>query len=139
MRPLLAAVLGAATAAAGAVVLGDYPLSGPVPWLAAVVIPLLIGAVMTLVAGRHHRILWVATGPLALGSLAWGVRIATGWGLDPVAASCWAAMGVGLVWPVAWGLRPRRRPAPVGGRSVDGQLGDLGHPPAAGRAQAGDP
>ncbi len=132
MRLALAVVLGVAAAAAGAVVLGDYPLSGSVPWLAALIIPLLIGVVMTLVAGGHRPALWIATGPLAAGSVAWGVRIATGWGLDPVPASCWAAMAISLVWPLAWGLWCARRPAP----SVDGQLGDLRHP---GRAQIGDP
>ncbi len=49
MRLLTAALEGVAVAVAGAVVLGDYPLGGSVPWLAAVVIPLLIGATMTLV------------------------------------------------------------------------------------------
>lgn len=131
MRLAIAALLGIAVAVAGAVVLGDYPLSGSVPWLAAVVIPLLIGAVMTLTAGTHRRALWIATGPLAAGAVAWGVRIATGWGLEPVPASCWAAMAGALVWPVGCGLWPRRiRP------SVHGHLGDLGH---AGGAQVGDP
>ena len=109
MRPPLAVLLGLGTAAGCAVVLGDYPLSGSVPWLAALVIPLLIGVVMTLVAGGHRSGLWILTGPLALGAMAWGVRIATGWGLDPVPASCWAAMVISLVWPLGWALGPARR------------------------------
>lgn len=115
MRLSLAVVLGVATAAGCAVVLGDYPLSGWIPWLAAVVIPLLIGAVMTLVSGRHRAALWMLAGPLALGAMAWGVRIATGWGLDPVPASSWAAMALALAWPVARGITAVRRSASVDG------------------------
>ncbi|HET6966283.1 MAG TPA: hypothetical protein VFH58_16020 [Acidimicrobiales bacterium] len=137
MRLLLAALVGTAAVVACAVVLGDYPLSGSVPWLAALIIPLLIGGAMTLVAGAHRPALWMATGPLAAGSVAWGVRIATGWGLDPVPASCWAAIGLSLVWPTAWGLWRAGHP-PAGGpaASVDGELGDLRH---TGRTQVGDP
>lgn len=109
MRLIVAVLLGMGTATGCAVVLGDYPLSGSVPWLAAVVIPLVIGAIMSLVAGRHRPLLWLGTGPLSVAALGWGVRIATGWGLDPVPASCWVAMAIAFAWPVAWGLGPARR------------------------------
>jgi hypothetical protein len=113
MRVLAAGVLGAAVASAAAVILGEYPLSGSVPWLAALVVPAAIGLTMTTMARRHRPALWAATGPLAAASLAWGVRIATGWGLDPVPAAAWAAIAVGLVWPLGWAAwsRARRQPA----------------------------
>lgn len=63
------AVAGAAVGVAGAVVFGDYPLSGSVPWLAALVLPLLIGTAMILIDRRHPTPLWLATGPLAALSL----------------------------------------------------------------------
>jgi hypothetical protein len=155
-RTVFAGLAGVAAAAGGAVVLGDYPLSGSVPWVAAIVIPLLVGVVMTVGAGAHQRELWVATGPLGALSMAWGVRIATGWGLDPVPAACWAAGAIALIWPPAWGLlragRPRAATAPsavsppepvpsvpipsVPVPSVNSQLGDLGE---IGRTQVGDP
>lgn len=123
MRLLLAAVLGAAAVVACAVVLGDYPLSGSIPWVSALLIPLLIGGVMSLAAGAARPALWIATGPLAGGSMVWGIRIATGWGLDPVPASCWAALAIAVLWPPSWALwragrasRPGAQPA----RSVDG-------------------
>lgn len=94
---------------ASAVVLGDYPLTGPVPWVTPVLIPVLIGVTMTLVAGGcHRRLLWAATGLLAAGAILWGVRIATGWGLDPMPASWWAVVGVALVWPPVWGMASGR-------------------------------
>jgi hypothetical protein len=101
MRLLLAALAGVAVTVAGAVVLGDYPLSGSVPWLAAIVIPFLIGTAMYLVTDRYRPQLWAMTGVLGALSLAWGFRVATGYGLDPLPASCWAAVVIALVWPPA--------------------------------------
>jgi hypothetical protein len=144
VRLLLAALLGAATAVLGAVVLGDYPLSGSVPWLAAIVIPSLIGAIMVMVADGYETTLWIVTGPLGATSVAWGVRIATGWGLDPVPASAWAAVAVALVWPPCWAAAREWRAnragkteeAPGAGSAGDGELRDLRH---VGRAEIGDP
>jgi hypothetical protein len=114
MRLLAAGVAGAAVASVAAVILGDYPLSGSVPWVAAFLIPGVIGVTMTTVAGRHRAAMWAATGPLATASLGWGIRIATGWGLDPVPRAAWAAIALGLVWPLAFAAvtRTRRHPAP---------------------------
>jgi hypothetical protein len=109
MRLVAAGVLGAAIAAVAAVILGDYPLSGAVPWFAAVVIPGVIGVTLTAVAGRYRSALWAATGPLSAASLAWGVRIATGWGLDPVPRAAWTAIAIGLVWPIGWAALSRTR------------------------------
>jgi hypothetical protein len=111
MRLTLAGVVGLAVTAAGAVVLGDYPLSGAVPWAAAVVIPFLIAISMQLVAGRGRTAIWLAAGPLGAFALAWGFWVAAGYGLDTLPASCWASGAVALLWPPAWGLlRTRRRP-----------------------------
>jgi hypothetical protein len=107
MRVLGGVVVGTAMAAAAAVVYGDYPLSGSIPWLAALIIPALVGLSMTAIAGRRKRALWALTAPLGAASLAWGVRIATGWGLDPVPVSVWASMGFGLLWPLAWAVLRR--------------------------------
>lgn len=109
MRTVVAVVVGAGIASIAAVILGDYPLSGSVPWLAALIVPGLIGIAMTMMDRRHRAVLWAATGPLAAGSLGWGVRIATGWGLDPVPAAAWAAIFLSLAWPVAWSIVSRGR------------------------------
>jgi hypothetical protein len=114
MRLVAAGLAGAAVASIAAVILGDYPLSGSVPWVAAFLVPGVIGVSMTTVAGRHRTALWAATGPLGAASLGWGIRIATGWGLDPVPGTAWVAIALGLVWPLAWAAvtRTRRQPAP---------------------------
>jgi hypothetical protein len=104
MRLASSLVAGAAIASGAAIVLGDYPVTGAVMWSSAVLIPALILAGMSLVAGRARRIVWVAGGLLGGASMAWGVRIATGWGLDPTPGFAIAAMVVALVWPVAVGF-----------------------------------
>ena len=114
-RLAAATVAGALLTVASAVVLGDYPLTGAVPWVTPVLIPLLIGVTMTVVAGGfHRRLLWAATGLLAAGAILWGVRIATGWGLDPVPGSWWAVVAVAVVWPPVWGVVSTRRQGRAG-------------------------
>ena len=108
-RAAASALIGTAVAVVSAVVLGDYPVTGAVMWTAAVVVPLLVGVSMVLVAGasrpRAARWWWVATGFLSAGSTAWGLRIATGWGLDPTPVFAWLAVAVSGLWPGVWGLR----------------------------------
>lgn len=109
VRLLAGCALGAAVAALSALVLGDYPLGGAVPWVAAVVVPALVGITMTSVAGRYRTVLWVATGALSAAGIGWGVAIATGWGLDPVPGSAWAAIVIALVWPPALAVARNER------------------------------
>ena len=103
-RLVAASAAGVSLSVASAVVLGDYPLTGAVPWVAPVVIPLLIGVTMSAAAGSHRPLLWSTTGPLSAAAILWGVRIATGWGLDPMPGAWWAVTAVALVWPPGWAL-----------------------------------
>ena len=121
MKRLIPAVLaGCVIACLAAVTLGEYPLTGTVPWLACAIVPAVIGTAMTAIAGGYRRALWLTTGPLSAACLAWGVSISTSWGLDPVPAAGWAEMAIGLAWPVALAaLSGRGRPAdPPGGGSA---------------------
>lgn len=129
MRIVGAGCAGLAIAVVSAIVLGDYPLSGSVPWLAAVLIPFLIGAAMVLIAGDYEVTLWVITGPVATVAMLWGIRIATGWGLDPVPSSAWISAGLALAWPPAWAATVARRTS-----SATGATGAAG----AGRAAEAD-
>ena len=103
MRLLAAAVLGLATLVISALVLSDYPMSGNVPWVAAILIPFLIGAIMVIVSDGYETSLWVMTGPMAAVSIAWGARISTHWGLEPLPRSVWVAVAIAFLWPPAWG------------------------------------
>lgn len=126
-RPAAAVASGLAVTAASAVVLGDYPLSGAVPWITPILVPLLIGAAMTLIDRLHAPGLWMLTGPLAALGVLWGARIATGWGLDPWPTSWWALAAVALLWPPAWGgaIRHRARLSagsePNAARAIEGR------------------
>lgn len=111
VRLIGAGAAGAAVLVASAVVLGDYPVTGSVMWSGAVLIPLLIGIAMTLISGasgntdRLQSRLWMVTGPMAAGAMAWGLRIATGWGLDPTPVFAWLSVAVAGLWPEAWAFR----------------------------------
>ena len=115
MTRLIAAVLaGCLIACLAAVTLGEYPLTGAIPWLACVIVPALIGTAMAAIAGRHQRALWFATGPLSCACLAWGVGISTTWGLEPLPSAAWAEMTIGLAWPIVWAALGNWRPAAAG-------------------------
>ena len=114
-RAVLAGAAGAGATVASAVVLGDYPLTGAVPWVTPVLIPLIIGVAMTSIDGDRARWWWTAAGPLGALAVLWGVRIATSWGIDPWPASWWFVAAAALLWPPLWGLaRDRSRPAGAG-------------------------
>jgi hypothetical protein len=122
-----------------AVTVGEYPLGAAYVWLAAAIVPALIGSVMSGI-GRRGRPLWVATGPIAGAALGWGIGISASWGIEPVPLDAWLALGAATVWPIGWGLfmfnraaetstgRPRVHPAsaasPAG--SANGQFSDPG-------------
>lgn len=113
IRLIVAAVAGCAIGCLAAVTLGEYPLTGVDPWLACVIVPALIGTAMTAIAKAHRRALWISTGLLSGGCLAWGVGISTTWGLEPVPTAGWAEIAIGFAWPVAWGVLGARQPAPA--------------------------
>lgn len=108
-RVLLALVAGAALVVFAAVTIGEYPLSAADIWLAAVIVPALIGSAMAAI-GRRRRVMWLAAGPLAGVSLGWGIGISTTWGIEPVPIDAWFALGFAAVWPVCWGLLMFRTP-----------------------------
>jgi len=130
-RLIPAVLVGCLIACLAAVTVGEYPLTGAVPWLACLIVPAVIGTAMTAIAGpgsgraagRYRRALWVATGPLSAASLAWGVSISTSWGLDPVPPAAWAEMAIGLCWPVAWAfLAGRERARPDDQRTTSSEM-----------------
>ena len=102
-RMVLALAAGGALLVFAAVTIGEYPLSAADIWLAAVIVPALIGSIMAAI-GRRRRILWIVAGPLAGAALGWGIGISTTWGLEPVPVDAWFALAFATIWPVGWGL-----------------------------------
>jgi hypothetical protein len=110
-RPL-AALAGAAVAAAGALILGEYDFSGATPYLAGVLFGLVVAEAVLTVARRGTPPLAVAAGLEAAGGLAWAAWISSGRGLAPFPASGVAAAVIGAVVAAGWVAMPsRRRPA----------------------------
>jgi hypothetical protein len=109
LRPVLAAAVGVALAVVLALVVGEYPFTGATPYIAALVVPAVIGFCVAGVGGSHPERWWLGAGVLGAASIAWAVWISTGRGVDPFPACGWAAIALGLAWPVAWGLWLARR------------------------------
>lgn len=133
VRVVLALFAGAALAVLAAVTVGEYPLSAADIWLAALIVPALVGSIMSAI-GRRPRALWVTAGPLAGASVGWGIGISTSWGIEPVPADAWLALAAAALWPIGWGLvvfRPGNRFS-----SANRQLGDAS--PVRG-SEVGDP
>ena len=139
-RLVVALVAGAAVAVLAAVTVGEYPLSAADIWLAALIVPALLGAIMSSI-GRRSRPLWIATGPIAGGAIGWGIGISSSWGIEPVPVDAWLALAAATVWPIVWGLVMFNRQAESAGDrrapgSANGQLSDSG---LVGRPEVGDP
>lgn len=116
-----------------AVTIGEYPLSAADVWLAAIIVPALLGSIMSTIAKRR-RAFWLAAGPLAGGAVGWGIGISTTWGIEPVPVDAWFALVFAALWPIGWGALMFSRPASRSQRaltpeyqsSTDGQLSDTG-------------
>lgn len=116
-RTVLAVVAGAAAAVLAAVTVGEYALSAADVWLEALIVPAIIGTIMSSI-GRQHRRLWVATGLIAGGAVGWGIGISTSWGIEPVPGDAWFALAAATVWPIVWGVVvPDRSPGARGSAS----------------------
>lgn len=110
---------GLAVMVLAAVTVGEYPLSAADIWLAAVIVPALVGTIMSGI-GRRSRPLWIAAGPIAGAAIGWGIGISASWGIEPVPLDAWLALVVATVWPVGWGLLMFNHPeqADAGGASA---------------------
>jgi hypothetical protein len=106
-------VAGAATAAAAAVILGEYELEGLTPIIAGVLLGLIVAEVVTVV-GRHRDVAAAGTSAvLAAGGVAWGAWLSTGpdedWSFVPDLA--WAGVAIAAVAALLWVRTPGRRGA----------------------------
>ena len=107
MNRIIPAVAGAAVAAFGALIVGEYELRGPVPIIAGVVLGLLVSEAVALGGQWRGWVPAALAGVLAGAGIAWGGWIDSGQGLNPYPAPAWAGAGVAVVVAVAR-ARPRR-------------------------------
>jgi hypothetical protein len=97
---------GAATAALGALIVGEYPFRGWMPFVAGVLFGLVVAEVMVTVAMGATAVLGVAAAALAAAGLAYAARIDSGYGLHRIGAQAWAGV---VIAAVVAGARAGRR------------------------------
>jgi hypothetical protein len=115
VRPALAVVVGAATAALGALILGEYEFKGTTPYVAGVLFGLVVAEAVLTVARRGRRRFAVAAAAESAGGLLWAAWISAGRDWDYVPAAAWVAVALGAVVAAARvvraGLRSSGPPA----------------------------
>jgi hypothetical protein len=110
-RALLGLVVGAACAALGALILGEYEFSGALPWVAGPLFGLVIGEVVVGVGRSRHVVVAVAVAALSFAGIAWAGWIDSTEGIEPVKALAWvsAALAAATGFVRVFGVR-RARP-----------------------------
>lgn len=114
MRPVLAMVAGAATAAFGAVILGEYQLTGLTGVIAGALFGLAVAEVVLTVGGRSLRGVaeQVAVAVFTAAGLAWTAWISAGHLWSDVPGGAWLGLVVGAVASPLWLRSGARRPPP---------------------------
>ena len=117
MRRILGLVAGAAVAAAGAVVLGEYAFAGPAVVGAGAFLGLFVAEAALTVARTESRLLAAALAGVTVGGLLWAASIATGGRLGEVPISGWLAVALGAaaaaLRALRWRTPGRSRPEPT--------------------------
>jgi len=108
-RALLGLLLGAAAAALGALILGEYEFTGSLPWIAGVLFGLVIGEVVVGVGRSRHPAVAAVAAACAFGGIAWAGWIDSTQGVEPVKRLVWlsAALAAATAYLRTAGL-PRR-------------------------------
>lgn len=111
MRFVLALVAGAAVAAAGAVMLGEYALIGVTPYVAAVLFAVVIAELLRSVAGHSSVALVAGAAGLTVAGLLWAawIQAARDWSYVPGAT--WASAVLGAAVAALWVRSSGRRGA----------------------------
>ena len=111
MRQAVAVLAGAATAAVGALILGEYELKGVMAIVAGVLFGIAVAEVVVAVAKHPGLRVALATGVIAAGAMAWSGWIAAGRTWEFFGTARWVALGVSVVAAPLW-VRSSGRRAP---------------------------
>jgi hypothetical protein len=96
-RALLALVLASASAALGALILGEYEFTGSLPWVAGPLFGLVIGEVVAGVGRTRHLLAAVLAAALSFGGIAWAGWIDSTQGVEPVKRLVWVSAALAAV------------------------------------------
>jgi hypothetical protein len=112
LRAGLGVVCGAAAAALGALILGEYEFTGNLPFVAGPLFGLVIGEIVVGVGATRSLLAGLAAGALAFAGIAWAGWIDSSEGLEPVKGLVWvaAALAAAVALVRTVGLR---RPSPA--------------------------
>jgi len=105
VRLVLALVVGAATAALAALILGEYEMTGWTPYLCGVAFGLVVAEVVTSIARRSGPAVAVACAALAAGGMVWAAWISSGRDWSYVPGAAWVGVGLAGVLAVGWAVR----------------------------------
>lgn len=103
-RPVPAVLAAILVAALGAVILGEYELSGTRPLLAGLVFGVTVAEVIATIArGRAgDPELWAAAALITEAGLVWATWISTGHRLDLAATTAWVGVALGTFAAPLW-------------------------------------
>jgi hypothetical protein len=96
-RTLLGLLCGAAVAAVGALILGEYEFSGALPWIAGPLFGFVIGETIVTVGRSRTMSIGAVAALLALAGITWAAYISSGDGLSPITTLAWVAAGLAAV------------------------------------------
>lgn len=114
LRAALGLLCGAAAAALGALILGEYEFTGALPFVAGPLFGLVIGEVVVGVGRSRAVAVATVAGLLAFGGIAWAGWIDSSEGVEPVKDLVWVSALLALVAGVVRtvGVRRARSSAP---------------------------
>ena len=103
-RPVPAVLVALAVAALGAVVLGEYQLSGGRPILAGLLFGISVAEVLATIARAAAKDpeMWAAAALITEAGLVWATWISTAHELDDAATTAWIGIALGIVSSALW-------------------------------------
>lgn len=107
MSRILPVLAGAALAAFGALIVGEYEYQGALPVVAGLVLGLLVSEAVALGGQWRGWVPALAAAGLAAAGILWGGWIDSGEGIEPYPALAWLGAAVAAVTA---GVRARPRP-----------------------------
>lgn len=92
---------GAAAAALGALILGEYEFTGSLPWVAGPLFGLVVGEVVVGAGRSRHLLVAAAAAAVSFGGIAWAGWIDSSQGLEPVKSAVWVSAALAAVCALA--------------------------------------